>query len=194
VVRHWYFSRENQPVHFELQPVLSGQLLELGPLLRSDHDRLYRAAADPLIWVQHPVPDRWQRSTFDAYFEDRIASGGALIAIEKRTGEVAGASEFNCLNLQDSKIEIGATFLATRFWGGAYNGEMKRLMVEHALSFVERVVFSVSERNLRSRAAMAKIGAKTERTFQKNGIPYLLFSIRRSEWAGNQDHPRVRDG
>jgi len=174
------------PDIFELQPVLSGQLLELRPLLQSDHDRLYLAAADPLIWAQHPAADRWQRPQFDAYFEDRIASGGALIAIEKGTGAVAGASEFHRLDAQESEMEIGATFLARRFWGGANNGEMKRLMIEHAFRFVDNVVFAVSERNHRSKAAMAKIGARPARTFQKNGTPYVMFKITKNEWVGGQ--------
>lgn len=176
------------PKRVELQPTLSGRLLELRPLVRSDRRSLYLAASDPLIWVQHPVAKRWQEPLFDAYFEDRISSGGALIAIEKSSGAVAGASEFHRFNAQQSEIEIGATFLARRFWGGAYNGEMKRLMIEHAMRFVENIVFAVSEHNLRSRAAMAKIGAKPDRAFKKNDIPYVMFKIIKSEWTGMPNH------
>ena len=32
-----------------------------------------------------------------------------------------------------SEVEIGWTFLARRCWGGAYNREVKRLMLDHAL-------------------------------------------------------------
>jgi len=171
---------------FELQPVLSGRLLELRPLLRSDHDLLYRAAADPLIWAQHPARDRWQKPVFDAYFNDRIASGGALIAIDRRSGAVAGASEFHRFDARQLEMEIGGTFLARRFWGGAYNGDMKRLMIEHAFRFATSVAFAVSEGNLRSQAALAKLGAKRAHNFLKNGIPYVMFRIARSEWTGGR--------
>ena len=57
-------------------------------------------------------------------------------------------------------VEIGWTFLSRDYWGGAYNREMKRLMLAHALRFVERVDFRVGENNLRSRGAMEKIGGR----------------------------------
>ena len=56
-------------------------------------------------------------------------------------------------------MEIGWTFLERRFWGGAYNRELKRLMLEHAFRFVDRVTFVVGEKNLRSQKALEKIGA-----------------------------------
>ena len=39
-----------------------------------------------------------------------------------------------------------------------YNGEMKRLMLDHAFRFVRTVVFLVHPANLRSRRAVEKIG------------------------------------
>jgi len=48
--------------------------------------------------------------------------------------------------------------LARRCWGGKYNGEMKRLMLEHAFKTVERVVFVIGPENRRSRRAVEKIG------------------------------------
>lgn len=55
-------------------------------------------------------------------------------------------------------VEIGWTFLARSHWGGRYNGEMKRLMLEHAFRFVSRVVLLVGPENFRSRRAAEKIG------------------------------------
>jgi hypothetical protein len=53
---------------FDCQPTLSGQLLRLRPMVAADHDGLYRAAADPLIWAQHPDPSRAQRMMLDHAF------------------------------------------------------------------------------------------------------------------------------
>ena len=50
------------------------------------------------------------------------------------------------------------TFLARAYWGGAYNREMKRLMLAHAFQFVDRVIFIVGVDNIRSHKAMLKIG------------------------------------
>ena len=56
-------------------------------------------------------------------------------------------------------VEIGWTFLARAYWGGRYNGEMKRLMLEHAFRSVDRVIFIIGPENRRSQRAVEKIGA-----------------------------------
>jgi RimJ/RimL family protein N-acetyltransferase len=56
-------------------------------------------------------------------------------------------------------VEIGWTFLARAYWGGRYNGEMKRLMLEHAFTSVKSVIFVIGPDNHRSRRAVEKIGA-----------------------------------
>src|SRR4030095_5126596 len=56
-------------VEFDLQPVLRGSLVELRPLLRSDFDALFAAASDPLLWEQHPEPERYKREVFERFFD-----------------------------------------------------------------------------------------------------------------------------
>jgi RimJ/RimL family protein N-acetyltransferase len=87
-----------------------------------------------------------------------LESGGTLIAIDARQGQVIGSSRFHGYDTGKSEIEIGWTFLARPYWGGAYNGEMKRLMIEHAFRFVNSVIFLVGPENLRSQRAVEKIG------------------------------------
>ena len=87
-----------------------------------------------------------------------MESGGTLIAIDARQGQVIGSSRFHGYDTGKSEIEIGWTFLARPYWGGAYNGEMKRLMIEHAFRFVNSVIFLVGPENLRSQRAVEKIG------------------------------------
>ena len=60
---------------FELQPRLTGKLIELRPLTRDDFDALYSAASDPLIWEQHPESDRYTRPVFQKYFDGAIELG-----------------------------------------------------------------------------------------------------------------------
>ena len=143
---------------FELQPTLKGELLELRPLRPEDFDALYTVASDPLIWEQHPANDRYKPDVFRVFFRDALQSGGALIAIDVRDGRVIGSSRFHGYKPEQSEIEIGWTFLARTHWGGVYNREMKRLMLRHALRFVDNVVFLVAPQNLRSQRAVEKIG------------------------------------
>jgi RimJ/RimL family protein N-acetyltransferase len=143
---------------FDLQPILKGELLELRPLRAEDYHDLYVAAADPLIWEQHPIKDRYKEEVFELYFGDALESGGALIAIESKAGQVIGSSRFHGYDEVKSEIEIGWTFLARSHWGGIYNRQMKQLMLRHAFRFVNSVVFLVGPQNLRSQRAMEKIG------------------------------------
>ena len=143
---------------FDYQPVLKGELVELRPLRSADYDDLYAVAADPLIWEQHPVENRHEEAVFQGFFREALASGGALLAIDAETQRVIGSSRFHGYNEESSEVEIGWTFLARSHWGGTYNGEMKRLMLQHAFRFVNCVVFFVSPQNLRSQRAVEKIG------------------------------------
>lgn len=144
---------------FDLQPTLTGRLLELRPLVPDDFEALFRAAGDPLIWEQHPESDRWQPAVFRRYFDGAIASGGAFAVVERSSGRLIGSSRY-CNLVPGREVEIGWTFLEREFWGGTCNAEMKSLMLEHAFRFVPQVVFVVGEHNRRSQKALAMIGAR----------------------------------
>jgi RimJ/RimL family protein N-acetyltransferase len=143
---------------FELQPILKGEILGLRPLRSEDFHDLYAVASDPLIWKQHPIQDRYKEEVFRGFFRDALESGGALIAIDSQNGQVIGSSRFNGYDQEKSEIEIGWTFLARSHWGGAYNREMKKLMLSHAFRFVNSVIFLIGPGNVRSQKATEKIG------------------------------------
>jgi N-acetyltransferase len=140
------------------QPTLRGDLLELRPLRAEDFDALFQVAADPLIWEQHPERDRYQEPVFRAFFADALASGGALVAIDRASGRIIGSSRYHGEDPDARVVEIGWSFLARAYWGGRFNGEMKRLMLEHAFRSVDRVLFIIGPDNRRSRRAVEKIG------------------------------------
>lgn len=144
---------------FDPQPILVGELLELRPVRADDFDALFRVASDPRIWEQHPEPERCQEPVFRKFFRDALDSGGALVALDRATGEVIGSSRYHNYDAARSVVEIGWTFLSRAYWGGRYNGEMKRLMLDHAFRWVDRVIFVIGPDNLRSRRAVEKIGA-----------------------------------
>ena len=164
---------------FELQPVLRGERLSLRPLRPDDFDDLYAVASDPLIWEQHPDKTRSDRDGFGKFFQEAIASGGALIAIDNSTGAVIGSSRYHGYDREADEVEIGWTFLARSHWGGPYNGEMKRLMLTHAFRFVTRVVFLVGPNNIRSQRAVERIGGVRVgmRTDATSGRESVVFAI-----------------
>ena len=156
-------------MEFDLQPTLIGHLVEVRPLALGDFDALFAAASDPLIWEQHPENDRYKPEVFQRFFTGAIESKGAFAVIDRRSGRIIGSSRYWNLNRDEGEVEIGWTFLERAFWGGAYNRELKSLMIQHALRFVHRVVFIVGEKNLRSQRALEKIGAKFLREMDRPG-------------------------
>lgn len=166
-----------------LQPVLRGQLLNLRPLRSGDFDALFAVAADPLIWEQHPARDRYQPEVFRGFFDEAMASRGALIATDARDDKVIGGSRYHGYDARQSEIEIGWTFLARAYWGGKYNGEMKELMLRHAFTFVDRVIFLIGAENYRSQRAVEKIGAVPAGTrMDGHGQERLAFQITASSF------------
>src|SRR5437899_4759768 len=144
---------------FDLQPHLKSEFIELRPLTPKDWDDLFAVASDPLIWEQHPESDRYKEGVFKVCFREALECGGAFVVIDAKTQQIIGSTRFFGYDPEKSEIEIGWTFLARRYWGGRYNAEMKRLLLDHAFKFVETVVFLVGEKNFRSQKAMEKIGA-----------------------------------
>ena len=143
---------------FDLQPHLIGDLLELRPLRPDDWEALFAVASDPMIWEQHPTRDRYKEDVFREFFREALESGGAFVAVDRKTQAIIGSSRYFGHDPEKREIEIGWTFLGRSHWGGGYNREMKRLMLDHAFQFVESVVFMVGPGNLRSRRAVEKIG------------------------------------
>jgi RimJ/RimL family protein N-acetyltransferase len=144
---------------FDLQPHLKSEFIELRPLTPEDWDDLFAVASDPLIWEQHPESERYKEEVFKIFFREALESGGAFVVIDAKTQQIIGSTRFYGHDPEKSEIEIGWTFLARKYWGGRYNAEMKRLLLNHAFKFVESVVFFVGEKNYRSQKAMEKIGA-----------------------------------
>ncbi len=171
------------------QPVLEGERLLLRPLRADDWEALFAVASDPEIWAIHPQHDRWQEPVFRAYFADALKQGGALVVIDKASGAIIGGSRMQAYDPADGgSVEIGWTFLARSHWGGAFNREMKRLMLGHALKFVERVDFRIGEDNLRSRRAMEKIGGRlSERSdivdTASGPVRHVVYEITRDSFA-----------
>jgi RimJ/RimL family protein N-acetyltransferase len=164
-----------------LQPALVGQLLRIDPTRAADHDDVYAAASDPSIWEQHPARDRWKREVFDAFFAGGLKSGGALTVRDVVTNEVIGSSRYYSWSPEGRHLSIGYTFLVRRCWGGTYNHELKKLMLDHALGFVDRVWFHIGANNLRSRRAIEAIGAVFDKEIANdpdwNGVSMAYYVI-----------------
>jgi N-acetyltransferase len=166
------------------RPHLVGELVELRPLAADDFPRLFAVASDAAIWAQHPARDRYQEPVFRAFFDGALASAGAFLVVDRASGSAIGSTRFDHYDAQRSEIEIGWTFLARSHWGGRYNGEMKRLMLDYAFQYVERVYFVIGAGNVRSRTAVERIGAvlsdeRVDRDPDGTLVCKVIYDIRR---------------
>src|SRR5215510_10659956 len=171
---------------FDKQPTLTGNRLLMRPLRAEDYGEIYAAASDPLIWEQHPANNRHEPAVFKALFDESLASGGCLVAIDRATGRMIGWSRYHGYDAAASEVEIGWTFLARAYWGGVYNGEMKRLMLAHAFAAVRTVLFIVGTGNVRSQRAVEKLGATRRREIRVNasGSESYVYELAAADYAG----------
>ncbi len=158
-----------------LQPTLTGPRFLLRPLNEKDSDALFLAASDPKIWEVHPIPDRYLPETFKTYFQGLIDSKGALAVIDNENSEIVGTSSFYEYRLEEKSVIIGYTFLTRKYWGGTFNRELKKIMMDYAFQYVDTCIFHVGENNIRSRNAMSKIGGVLYDQFEKIGFRGKLY-------------------
>jgi N-acetyltransferase len=147
----------------------------------TDWRAVFSVACDPLIWEVHPFNDRWQEIKFRAYFEEGLATKGALVAVDNAMGNIIGCSRYANYAVDLNEIEIGWTFLARSHWGGLYNREMKSLMLMHAYKYFDCVRFNIGSENVRSRAAIEKIGAQLDGEYVVHtpgrDIPHVIYRL-----------------
>lgn len=172
---------------FQLQPVLSNELVTLRPLGENDFERLYKVASDPLLWEQHPNKDRHKREVFENFFKGAMESKGAFLITRNDTEEAIGSSRYYDYDPEKSSVAIGYTFIARNCWGGTYNPAVKKLMLAHAFHFVKEVLFHIGAVNIRSQKAIQRLGAtklKEEEIAYYGEAPKLnyIYSIRKEDW------------
>ena len=168
------------------RPSLQNDLVTIQPLQAGDFEALYQVASDPLIWEQHPDSNRYQRLIFEAFFKGAMASGSAFMILDTRTGAPIGSSRYYEWDETAKSIAVGYTFLAKDYWGGAYNSALKALMLSHAFTLVDTVVFHVGSGNIRSQKAVEKLGAvkvgEATRAHGSGGGVHFIYDLRKETW------------
>ncbi|WP_458379252.1 GNAT family N-acetyltransferase [Pseudomonas chlororaphis] len=178
---------------------LEGPRILLRPLQFSDADALVKAAEDGQLW-QLPFTVVPSSATVNDYLQ--IALGGRdagtvqpFATVLKASNEVIGCTRFWKIDRKNRKLEIGSTWIATRWQKTFVNTEAKYLMLRHAFEVLDcvRVQFTTDEINEKSRNAILRLGAKQEGVVRHERIMpdgrkrnSVRFSIIDDEW------PQVR--
>ncbi|QXI31582.1 GNAT family N-acetyltransferase [Pseudomonas vanderleydeniana] len=188
-----------------LTRALEGQRLLLRPLQLDDADALVRAAEEGELW-NLPFTVVPSQATVEGYIGNALAGRDAgtvmpFVIVLKDTGEVIGSTRFWKIDRHYRKLEIGSSWIATRWQKSFVNTEAKYLMLRHAFEDLEcvRVQFTTDEINSRSRAAILRLGAQQEGIVRNERIMpdgrkrnSVRFSIIDEEWPQVRDHLQAR--
>ena len=137
---------------------LETNLFSLIPLDQSHYDELYAVASNPIIWEQHPEKNRWEEANFVKFFQKAVHNDcGCFTILDKNSNKFIGSTRF--YSSTEDSIKIGYTFLSPEYWGTGANKEIKKVMLDYAFDFVDKVFFVVSKKNIRSRIALERLGA-----------------------------------
>lgn len=186
-------------MEFDPRPVLlEGRHVRLEPLERRHLPALVDAAHDPAsfqYYVTPPLGDAGEMTKWlEAILKGQAAGtdvGWATVRVSD--GRVVGATTYLDIRRVNRGLEIGNTWLAPEVWRTAVNTEAKYLQLRHAFEVLGawRVQLKTDERNARSRAAIARLGASFEGILRKYQVRHdgfirntAMFSIVETEWPG----------
>jgi RimJ/RimL family protein N-acetyltransferase len=183
-----------------LAPVtLEGRVVRLEPLGLHHLDALCAAGLHPSLWAistaQIATPDDMRRYVETALAEQAAGTALPFATVMRESNTVVGSTRFANAVPEHARAEIGWTWITPRWQRTAVNTEAKYLMLRHAFEVMgcRRVELKTNALNLRSRAAMLRIGATEEGTLRKHMInadgtarDSVYFSVIDDEW------PRVR--
>jgi len=177
-----------------LDPIsLAGHGIRLEPLSRAHIPALQDAVDDGDIGALNyvNVPGR---DGIPAWIENALAmsDAGRELPFAIFAGErVVGSTRFYDIDLSVPTLAIGYTFHAASVWRTHVNTANKRLMLGHAFDTLgaQSVFFHTSHLNLRSRAAIERLGAKLDgilRSWKRHKDGSLrdtyTYSITAPEW------------
>lgn len=172
---------------------LTGRFVRLEPLEERHRDDLLAAAAQDAATFRYLFTDlSVGESVWPAYLADALRDEYISWAtVDAATGHAVGSTRFLDIAPEHGRLEIGWTWIAPSHQRSATNSEAKLLQLSYAFEELgaTRVAFKTDERNERSQAAIARLGAVREGVlrhqfrmpdgFMRSSV---YFSILADEW------------
>lgn len=178
---------------------LKNNRARLEPLTPENYPCLVEIAREPGL-VRYSPGNLTTAEGFEAYFQKALremqeGTSRVFLIRDREAGQWAGTTRFMRIDTSNRVLEIGATWMGRRFQGTGLNSAVKSLMLEAAFGPMgfERVEFRIDERNIRSRKAVEKLGARLEGVLRRN--VYLndgfkrntcVYGLLREEWEAQR--------
>jgi N-acetyltransferase len=176
--------------------ILRGQHAILEPLAESHLGSLQAAAADGELWnlwfTSVPTPD--EAAANIAFRLGERERGTMMPFVVRRVADnrIVGATTFCNIVEATRRVEIGYTWYAQSVQRTSINTEVKLMMLQHAFETLNcmAVEFRTHHKNLVSRAAIERLGAKLDGVLRSHGIDRqggirdtYVYSIIAAEWV-----------
>jgi RimJ/RimL family protein N-acetyltransferase len=175
---------------------MQGRFVRLEPLAESHVPGLAAIGLDDRIW-EYMLYGRmggvedirlWVRQILA-----RAATGTDVpfAVVDLASGRVAGATRYLDIRPEHRALEIGGTWYGIEFQRTAANTESKYLLLRNAFENLDciRVQLKTDSRNIRSQAAIERLGAVKEGTLRNHMVlpdgtirHSVYYSILDSEW------------
>ncbi|MEN3322165.1 GNAT family protein [Mariniflexile soesokkakense] len=157
-------------------PTLENERVKLSVLGMSNYKHLIEIAKQPHLVQFSPskidTPDNlkeYVQEAVDCFYKKTAIP---FVVFDKQTNTYAGSTRFGQINWHNKVLHIGWTWIGTQFQGTGLNKNIKFLMLQYAFETLnfDKVEFRVDERNMRSRKAVEKLGAKLEGILRKDTL------------------------
>lgn len=166
-----------------------GGRIDLVPLAEGHREGL-RSSCDPGDPVWEVYPYNMSGTNFDPLFDLAMAGPDRQVFAVLVDGTVRGMTAYVSVRADRQGLEIGGTFMAQEVRGTGLNGRVKQLVLDRAFAAgFRRVEFRVDRRNLRSQAAVRKLGALEEGVLRQERVTWtghvrdtVVFSLLAHEW------------
>ncbi len=179
-----------------IEPVtLTGTNVILEPLSLEHLEGFQAAVKDGELWklwfTSVPSPETAEATIKSALDLRENAGWMPFVVREKETGKIIGSTRYCNVDEVNQRLEIGYTWYAESYQRTSVNTECKYLLLTHAFEKLDSIAveFRTHWHNLKSRAAIARLGAKLDgvlRNHQKStdGVyrDTVVFSIINLEW------------
>lgn len=178
---------------------LDGQTITLLPMELSHQAALLAAASDGDLWrlwyTSVPSAERISEYIQTALADQKAGTAYPFVVLHKNSQQIIGSTRFYNLQPEHRRVEIGFTWYAQSFQQTRVNTECKYLLLEYAFETLNciAVQFLTDWHNLRSRQALARLGAKQDGVLRHHRLnadgsyrDSVVFSITDREWPGVQ--------
>lgn len=174
---------------------ITGTRVALEPLDMRHLDDLAVAGVDAAIWRWLPSPHH-EPGTMRGFIDSALTAHKNQTALSFATIDLAsrkavGSTRYHHIVPEHRRLEIGVTWVGTAHQRSHINTEAKLLQLWYAIEVLQfrRIELKADVENIKSRAAIARLGATEEGVFRKHMLyadgrnrDNVYFSIVDDDW------------